>query len=184
MSYYFRFLNYAKYFRHVQKIKHCLCLNLLLFSFMESSIITVFYMFSFCLVFKLFKSTLQILQFISGHLMFLVSIDIAGCLIVALFERWILTLSHFSNAFFWRGNLHVRSVYYPIFWAWTMFHLRFFSIDIHKKCESNHYLLLLAIFLDLKMTKLLSLNNVYLVYELKFLFWAFPKFWAIFLTDL
>ena len=25
MSYYFRYLNYAKYFRHVQKMKHCLC---------------------------------------------------------------------------------------------------------------------------------------------------------------
>ena len=28
MPYYFRYLNYAKYFRHVQKIKHCLCLKL------------------------------------------------------------------------------------------------------------------------------------------------------------
>ena len=27
MSHYFRYLNYAKYFRHVQKIKHCLCLK-------------------------------------------------------------------------------------------------------------------------------------------------------------
>ena len=184
MSYCFRFLNYAKYFRHVQKIKYCLCLKLLLFSFMESSIITVFYMFTLCLVFKLCKSTLQILQFISGHLMFLVSIDIGGCLIVASFERRILTLSHFSNAFFWPGNLHVKSVYSPIFWAWTMFHLRFFSIDIHKKCKCNHYLLLLVIFLDLRMTQFWSVKYISLVYKLKFLLWTYPKFWATFMRDL
>ena len=54
---------------------------------MESSILTIFYIFSFCLDFKLYKSSLQILQFISGHLIFLDSVDVGGYLIVALFER-------------------------------------------------------------------------------------------------
>ena len=72
--------------------------------FMESSTLTVFYIFSFCLVFKLYKSSLQILQFILDHLIFLGSVDIGGYLIVALFERWILTLAHFSDDFFWPIN--------------------------------------------------------------------------------
>ena len=67
---------------------------------MESSILTSFYILSFCLVFKLYKSSLQILQFISGHLIFLGSVDIGGYFIVALFERRILTLAHFSDVFF------------------------------------------------------------------------------------
>ena len=71
---------------------------------MESSIPTSFYIFSFCLVFKLYKYSLQILQFISSHLIFLGSVDIGGYLIVALFERWILTLAHFSDVFFWPVN--------------------------------------------------------------------------------
>ena len=104
MSYYFGYLNYAKYFRYVQKISHCLCLSLLVFSFLESSVITIFYIFSFCLVFKLYKSSLQNLQFISGHLRFLGSVDIGACLIVALFERWTLTLAYFSDVFLWTVN--------------------------------------------------------------------------------
>ena len=78
--------------------------NVLVLWFMESSILTVFYIFSFCLVFKLYKSSLQILQFISDHLIFLGSVDIGGYLIVALFERRILTLAHFSDDFFWPIN--------------------------------------------------------------------------------
>ena len=54
---------------------------------MESSILTIFYIFSFCLVFKLYKFSLQILQFTSGYLIFLSSVDIGGYLIVAFFER-------------------------------------------------------------------------------------------------
>ena len=54
---------------------------------MESSILTIFYIFSFCLVFNLFKASLKIQQFISGHLIFLGSADIGGYLMVALFER-------------------------------------------------------------------------------------------------
>ena len=120
--------------------------SLLVFSFMESSILTIFYIFSFCLVFKLYKSSLQILQFISDNLIFLGSVDIGSYLIVAIFERWILTLAHFSDVFSDLETIHVRPVYHSIFWAWTMFDLRVFSIDIHNKCKSNLYLLLLVIF--------------------------------------
>ena len=99
MSYCFRHLNYAKYFKHVQKIKHWLCLkpfSVLIYGKFNS----IFYIFGFCLVFKLYKSSLQIPQFISGHLIFFGSVDIDGYLIVTLFERWILTLAHFSDVFF------------------------------------------------------------------------------------
>ena len=61
--------------------------SLLVFSFIESSVLTIFYIFNFCLVFKLYKSSLQILQVISGYLIFLNSVDIGVYLIVALFER-------------------------------------------------------------------------------------------------
>ena len=80
--------------------------------------------------------------------------------------------------------MHVRVVYHTIFWAWTMFHLRVFSIDIHKKCNSNHYLLLLVIFHDLRMTQFWPGKYVCLVYKLKLSLWTCPKFWAIFMTDL
>ena len=50
-----------------------------------------------------------------------------------------------------------------------MFHLRVFIIGIHKKCQSKHYLLFLAIFHDLEMTQFWSVNNICLVYKLKFL---------------
>ena len=102
MSYCFRYLNYAKYFKHVQKIKHWLCLKpfiVLIYGKFNS----IFYIFSFCLVFKLYKSSLQILQFISGHLIFFGSVDIDGYLIVTLFERWILTLAHFSCKLYMSG---------------------------------------------------------------------------------
>ena len=101
MSYYF---NYAKYFRHVQKIKHCLCLKPFSVLISGELIIITFYIFNFCLVFKLYKPSLQILQFISGHLRFLDSVDIGCCLIVALIKRWTLTLAHFSDAFLWPVN--------------------------------------------------------------------------------
>ena len=75
--------------------------SLLVFLFMESSILTFFSIFSFCLVFKLYNSSLQNLQFILGCLLVLGSVHIGGYLIVASFERWILTLAHFPDVFFW-----------------------------------------------------------------------------------
>ena len=85
--------------------------SLLVFSFMESSVLTIFYIFSFCLVFKLHSSSLQILRFFSGHLVFLGSIVIGGYLIVALFGSWILTLAHFSDVFFLTCKLYMLNPY-------------------------------------------------------------------------
>ena len=79
--------------------------RLIVFSFMESSILTIFYIFSFWLFIKLYKSSVQILQIISDYLIFLGSVDIGGYLIVASFERWIIiTLANFSGVFFWPVN--------------------------------------------------------------------------------
>ena len=86
MLYCLRYLNHAKYIRRIQKIKHYLCLrpfSILIYGKFNF----IFYIFSFRLVFKLYKSSLQILQFISDHLIFLGNVDIGGYLIVALFER-------------------------------------------------------------------------------------------------
>ena len=53
---------------------------------MENSILTIFYIFSFCLFFKLVKSSLQILDLVSDHLIFLGSVDIGDYLVVVCFE--------------------------------------------------------------------------------------------------
>ena len=65
------FLNSATYFRNVQNIKHCLCLNhFSIFIYRKFNSYFSLY-FSYCLVFKLYKSTLQFLHLISDHLIFL-----------------------------------------------------------------------------------------------------------------
>ena len=43
-----------------------------------------------------------------------------------------------------------------------LFYLRVFSIDTHKKHNSNHYLLLLAIFLDLYVNDTILFCKLYL----------------------
>ena len=58
-----------------------------------------------------------------------------------------------------------------------MFHLRVFSIGVHKKYKPNHYLLLLAI--DLEMTYFWSVNYICLVYKLKF-FSTYWRSWKLF----
>ena len=74
-------LNYKAYFKHVQKLKHYLCFRPFnVFSFRESSILTINYVFSFFLVFKLYKSGLQTIHFNSDHLRFLGSVVIGGFL--------------------------------------------------------------------------------------------------------
>ena len=179
MSYYFSYLNYATYFRDARRLSIVYVWRLLVFSFMESSILTIFYILSLFLVFKLRTSCLQILHLISDYVTFLGSADIGAYLVVAYFERWILTIAHFSDAFFWPIvftcqvciSYHILEVL-----------LKVFSIGIYKK--SNHYLLLLAIFHNLELTQLWSVNYFSLVYKSKLLLWTCPKFWEMFLTDL
>ena len=74
-------------------------------------------------------------------------------------------------------NCNVRPVYHTIIWAWIIFHLIVFSINIHKKCKSNHSLLILVILYDLKMTQFWSLTHICLVYKSNFLLWTCLKFW-------
>ena len=99
MSYYFRYLNYANILDMSKRLSIVYVWSLLVFSFMESLVLTIFWTVNFCLVFKLFKSSLQIMQFIPGHLIFLGSVDIGGYLIATLFGSWILTHAHFSIFF-------------------------------------------------------------------------------------
>ena len=74
-------LNYKVYFRHVQKLKNYLYLMPFnVFSFRESSILTIKYGFSFFLVSKLCKAGLQIIHLNWSHLRFLGSVDIGGFL--------------------------------------------------------------------------------------------------------
>ena len=74
-------LNYKTYFRHVQKLKYYLYLrHFNVVSFKESLILTIKYVFSFFLVFKLYKSGLQVIHLNLDHLRFLGSFDIGGFL--------------------------------------------------------------------------------------------------------
>ena len=62
-----------------------------------------------------------------------------------------------------------------------MLPFRVFSTVIHKKLKSNHYLLLLAIFPDLEMTKFWSVSYICQLCKLNLLFWTYPEFWAMIL---
>ena len=53
---------------------------------MESSILTIHYIFGFCLFFKLYKFSLQIIHLFSDHVIFLGSVDFEGYSVVTYFE--------------------------------------------------------------------------------------------------
>ena len=55
--------------------------SLLVLSFMQSFFLTIFYIFSFCLIFKLYKFSLKILHLISENPLFLGSVNIEGYLV-------------------------------------------------------------------------------------------------------
>ena len=135
ISYYFICLNYQHISSMSRRLSIVYVWGLLVFSCMESSILTIFYIFRFCLVCKLYKSSLKILHLILGHLIFLGSVDIKCYLVVAYFERWVLAPAYFSDFFFLSHKLYMpgRPVYHTNFWTWAMFHLRVFSIDIENK---------------------------------------------------
>ena len=99
-------LNYTTYFRRLSIVY---AWGFLTFSFMESSILSIIYVFTFFLLFKLYKSSLKIILLISDHLIFLGSVDTGGYLVVTYFERWILVLAHFSDVFFWPRNCRCQA---------------------------------------------------------------------------
>ena len=108
ISYHLSYLNYAIYFRHVQKIKHSLCLRP--FSvFIYGKFIS-----NYSLHFSLLSS-LQIIHLISDQpvLFFFWGGGrggIGGYSVAAKFQRWILTLTHFSNVFFPNCKLYVSGL--------------------------------------------------------------------------
>ena len=84
-------LNYKTYFKNFQKLKHYLYLQQFnLFSFKESSILTIKYVFQLFLVFKMYKSGLQVIHLNSDNLIFLGSVDIGA------FLQWHNLKVHFS----------------------------------------------------------------------------------------
>ena len=81
-------LNYATYFGHVQKIKHCFCLRP--FSvFIHGKFSSIRYIFSFFLVSKLYCLLCKLN----------ISFQTITHLVVAYFESWISTLGRFTDVF-------------------------------------------------------------------------------------
>ena len=81
--------------------------GLLVFSFMENSFLTILYIFHFCLVCKLYISfpTNLFCFFLRGG-----RGGIGGYSVAAKFQRWILTLTHFSNVFFPNCKLYMSGL--------------------------------------------------------------------------
>ena len=83
------------------------------------------------LVYKLYMSIRTMLDFWASLVL--------EFFLVAYFKRYILILGHFSDVFSGLQTGQVGSLYHNIFWIWTMFYLRVFSIDTHRKCKTKHY---------------------------------------------
>ena len=92
-----------------QKIKLCFCLRPFSVSFMESSILTIIYVFSFLLGFNLYKFGLQIIHLISDHVTFLGSVGIGEFIVdfnsCSILRRIYLTCK------LYKSGLYIRSVY-------------------------------------------------------------------------
>ena len=110
MSYYFSYLNYATYFKRVQRIKHCLCLEPSVI-FIYGKFHSILYIFNFCLVFKLCKSSLQILHIISDHLIFFRSVNLAGYFRGAIFWKVNFNSCSFFRYFFLTCQFYMTSLY-------------------------------------------------------------------------
>ena len=117
--------------------------DLLVLSFIKSSILTIMFIIGFFLVFKLYK--FSGLSYIFGQ-----------CWYWRLFSSAILWKMNFNSCSFFRCFFSPvdctceACISYHIL-DMAMFHLGDFSIGIHKKCKANHYLLLLTILHDLEM---------------------------------
>ena len=102
-----------------------------MFSFRESSILIIKYVFRFfLLVAKLYKSVLQIIYLNSKHLRFLSSVDIGD------FLQWYILkdkfyLFPFFQMFFWSVNFTSWDFLSQHVLDMTMFYLRVFSIGIN-----------------------------------------------------
>ena len=81
------------------KLRIAFVWGVLVLSFMKSSVLTFMQVFSFFLVFKLYKSDLHIIFFIADQIKFLGIVGVGGYLVVGYFENWILSLGQFSDVF-------------------------------------------------------------------------------------
>ena len=124
----------------------------------ESLIVTIKYVCSFFLFFKLCNSGLQIIHLHSNHLR-LWAVLVFEVFYGGIFQKINFNSWSFFRCFFWSVNFAG--------WAFLSQHIRI--------------LLLLAIFPDLETAQFWSVNYICQVYKLKLLFWTCPKFWTIFI---
>ena len=96
-------------FQSFQKVKHCFCLRLFSVSFMESSILTIIYVFSFLLGFKLYKFGLQIIHLIFDHVTFLGSVDIGGFIVD--FKSWSILRRIYLTHKLYKSGLYIISYF-------------------------------------------------------------------------
>lgn len=129
---------------------------------MESSVLTIMYVFRFFLVFKLYKFGMEFINLISDYVICLGSVYIYKLFSSSMFSK--VNFNCGSFIMFSLYILQVKTVYHTILLKWKMFDLRVFTIGIHKKHESNHYLHFLEIFLDFEMKQFCSVNYISLVY--------------------
>ena len=127
--------------------------GLLTFSFMESSILTVMFIFNFFLVCKL-------CLFFWNILYFWYSDDFGGYL-VAYFERWVLTLGYFSDVFLLSSKLYKSGLHMIPHFEQEQYSIRGFLELVSVKCSC---------LTTMQMTQFWSANYICLVHELKFLF--------------
>ena len=132
----------------------------------------------FFLVCKLYKSSLQLC------LLFQTILDFWTVLILEVVGSEILRRVSFNSklhfsCFFLVFKLNKSGLYIITFWTQALHYLKVFSIQFfsaYTNLKSNHHLLFLAIFLDLKMIQFWSVNYVCQVCKLYFYFGHVQKF--------
>ena len=136
-------LKYKTYFRHVHRLKHYLYLrpfNVL--SFKKSLILTIKYTFSLFLVFRLYKSGLQVRHLNSNHLIFLGSVDIGGTLQWYVLKNKVLLYVIFQMFlyFIWSVNCVSLDFISQDILDMEYFLFESFQYWINGNCKTKHYL--------------------------------------------
>ena len=90
--------NYATYINLCRNLSIIYIWIFLVFSFMESSVLTIMDLFSFYS--GLWNFVLQINRLILDRFRFLARVNIEIYLVVSFFERWMLALNDFADAFY------------------------------------------------------------------------------------
>ena len=131
VSYYFIHLNYATYFRYVQKIKHCWCLR------------------AFSVQFLAFVWSLNCISLVCKfYVLFSTMLFFAQCWYWRLFSSVIfsnvnLNSCSFFRCFFWLVNFTYQiCISYHILGMGNIPFEGFLVLTFIKKCKSNRYLFL------------------------------------------